>query len=96
MSQKPLPPALDPLCKVRALGADRRVKAVAGQHDRFGREGEELRVDRVDDRGKVAALERGVAWSARKERVASEEKWRALHVERDAALGVPGIVDGGE
>src|SRR5205085_2458579 len=46
----------DPLLEVGTLGGDRRVEAVTGHHDRLGRQGEEPLVERLDDRGKVAAV----------------------------------------
>ena len=52
-SPTPISPApVDPLLEVRALGADRGVEAVAGQHERVGREREQPAVDRLDDRSK--------------------------------------------
>ena len=71
--RKSLPAALDPLGEVRAFRADRRVEAVPRQHDRLGGEGEQFRVDRLDDGGEVAAVKGGISRAAGKERVAGEE-----------------------
>src|SRR4051812_40243841 len=68
------PAPVGPLLEVRSLVADRRVVAVARQHDRVGRDlGEEPFVEGLDDRGEVAALEGRVARSAREQRVAAEQ-----------------------
>ena len=50
---RPSPPAVDPLLEVGALGADRRVEAVTGEHEHVGREREEPPIDRLDDQVEV-------------------------------------------
>ena len=57
-----------------------------------GGEGEELAVDRLDDRVEVAALEGGVARSAREEGVAAEEDRVPLEQEAHRTRGVAGGV----
>jgi hypothetical protein len=52
-----LPAALDPLLELRTLDTDRRGRSVAREHNSFVVEGEEFRLDRLDDRPEVAVLE---------------------------------------
>src|SRR4051794_25776911 len=52
------PAPVDPLLQLRPFGADRRLVAVTGEHDRLRVElREEAVVDRADDRREVTALE---------------------------------------
>src|SRR4051794_23653864 len=67
-----LPAAVDPLLEVRAFRSDRRVEAVAGEHEHVGRQREQPVVDGPDDLLEAGALELRVAGPAREQRVAGE------------------------
>src|SRR4051794_15530377 len=56
-----------------ALPTDGRVDAVPRHHDGVGGQREQRRVDRVDDRLEITAVELGVAGSAWEQRVATEQ-----------------------
>jgi hypothetical protein len=93
MGRVRLPAALDPLVEVGTLGADRRVEAVAREHECLARQREEAAVDRADDRVEVAAREARVADAAGEQRVAAEQHGMTLEQETRAAPRVAGRVD---
>src|SRR5581483_8205341 len=89
-----LPPAVDPLLEMGCLVADRRLVAVAGQHDRGrGQLREQALLDRADDRGEVAAGELRGARSTGEQRVAAEHDPRALDEEAHRTRRVARRVD---
>jgi len=88
MPYRPLPTARDPFVEVRALGAERRLGAVAGPDRRVGAvHVEDPLVDRGDDRGEVATFEGRVPRTAGEERVAV----KSMGVSSSAKEMLPGV-----
>ena len=65
--------AAEPLLEVRCLVADRGRVAVAGVHDRLGRQRQQLLADRPDDRVEVAEAAPRRTGTAAEQRVAREQ-----------------------
>jgi hypothetical protein len=90
-----LVPPVDPLLEVGRLGPDGGRLAVAGVDDGLGRQRQQRRADRVDDRREVAVAASGRPRSAAEQRVAAEQHRRARsstdvrQVEAAAARRVP-------
>src|ERR1700733_6542927 len=83
------PTPVGPFLQVGGLVAHGGGGTVARQDQGVGLEfGEDPAIDRLDDGGEVAALERRVARAAGEERVAGEEEVGALHGEADGTRGV--------
>jgi len=76
-----LPAAIHPFLKVWTFGANRRVVAVAGEHDRVIGKREEQGVNRCDDGVEISTFILSCSRPAWEERVAGEEKGSAVEVE---------------
>ena len=78
----------DPGVELGGFVADRRRVAVTGVDDGVGREREQLRADRLDDRREVREGPAGRAGPAVEQRVAAVDRVTVRVVEADAAGGV--------
>ena len=68
-----LPASVNPLLKVRSLGANRGIQAVARKNDGVVGEREQFRINGMENGGEIAAVEFRVAGTAGEQGVASEK-----------------------